>query len=87
MLDSLPLLRLAETVFVVAVGEDDRSKKQQDSAADVAAYLVRHGAAITTVLGPEPEGSAADRLQRTAKQEEVDLIVGSRPRQYRSLFC
>ena len=75
VLDSLPLVRTAEAVFVVVVGEGEGGGEGRDGAADVAAYLARHGAASATVLRPGPGGSVADTLQRTAQREGADLVV------------
>ncbi|MBV9116248.1 MAG: universal stress protein, partial [Acetobacteraceae bacterium] len=75
VLDGLPLVRTAEAVFVVVVGEGESGGEGRDGAADVAAYLARHGAASATVLRPEPGGSVADTLQQTARREGADLIV------------
>ena len=71
--DSLPLLRAAEKVFVVVVGEE--SSEGEDGAADVAAFLTRHGVASAAVLRAGFEVRVAHTLQRTAEQEGADLIV------------
>ena len=71
--DSLPLLQAAEEVFVVVVGEG--GSEGEDGAADVAAFLTRHGVASAAVLRPGFEINVARTLQRTAEQQGADLIV------------
>lgn len=73
--DALPFLQTAEQVFIVVVGEEDQENQGREGAADVAAYLTRHGAASATVLRRELELSVARTLQRTAEREGADLIV------------
>jgi nucleotide-binding universal stress UspA family protein len=69
--DSLPFLKRADTVFVIAVGPSDC----KDSASDVSAYLARHGVASRAFVRPAPEKSAAHEIIRVAEDEGADLIV------------
>ncbi len=69
--DSLPFLKRADAVFVVAVGPRGRS----DSLDDVVAYLARHGIASRASMLPAPEGSVAEELLDFAEEEGGDLIV------------
>jgi nucleotide-binding universal stress UspA family protein len=69
--DSLPFLKRADVVFVVAIGGSDR----KDSANDVSAYLARHGIASRTLLRPTPDGSVAEDILQVADDEGANLIV------------
>jgi len=72
--DSLPLLRYAESVSVVTVGEE----ADRETVADVKAYLARHGikAPLSVVLGPDLGGcTEAVPVMRFAEAEGADLIV------------
>lgn len=72
--DAMPFLVNAKEVVVVTL-EGERLGEAKDSAADVARYLVRHGArARADVIGPdEPETSVT--LVTTARRLGADLIV------------
>jgi nucleotide-binding universal stress UspA family protein len=67
--DSLPLLKMAEEVFIASVAVQDHSGK------DVAAHLSCHGVDASVVDRSAPTGSIADELIRIADQETCDLIV------------
>lgn len=69
--DSLPFLKRADTVFVVAVSPNDH----KDSISDVSAYLTRHGVASRTIMRLAPGRSAAHEIIQAAEDEGADLIV------------
>ncbi|HET8700697.1 MAG TPA: universal stress protein [Nitrococcus sp.] len=69
--DSLPFLKRADTVFVVAVGPSDR----EDSISDVSAYLARHGVASRACARSASERSVAHEIIQVAEDEGADLIV------------
>ncbi len=72
--DALPLLKLAEKVFVVEVaGEDDRADAEQRTG-DVVAWLGRHGVAAEAIVSA-PEGSDQQRLQQIAHEQKAGLVV------------
>ena len=74
--DALPLLKAAEEVFVVAIGDETR----RAGADDVTAYLRRHGIESPTVLRRDAPGGVADEIMKVAEQEQADLIVSGRVR-------
>src|SRR4051794_1808965 len=67
--DALPLLKAAEDVFVIAVGEETNLA----AAEDVAEYLLRHGIECTTTLRQEPTAGAADEILKMAERDGADL--------------
>src|SRR4051812_12991791 len=69
--DALPVLKAAEEVFVVAIGDEARRAGVED----VADYLLRHGIESTTVLRRDPPAGVADEIMKMAEQEQVDLII------------
>jgi nucleotide-binding universal stress UspA family protein len=69
--DALPLLRLAEDVFVVSVGPE----ADQDSAADVAAALGRCGVNARALVEDIGNARAGDALIEIARRAGADLIV------------
>jgi len=68
--DSLPFLKSAQEVFVVAVGDACEEGPQ-----DVVAYLRRHAVRATLVLRPGAIVEPAEELLRTAEHEGADLLV------------
>ena len=71
MLLSLPFLERADTVHIVSVG----SEADDDGAQDVASYLSRHGAAVTTHLLREDDLGAGEAILGFVAREEADLLV------------
>jgi nucleotide-binding universal stress UspA family protein len=69
--DALPVLKAAEEVFVVAIGDETRRAGLED----VAAYLRRHGIESTTVLRRDAPAGVADEIMKMAEQEQADLII------------
>jgi nucleotide-binding universal stress UspA family protein len=69
--DALPVLKAAEEVFVVAIGDETRRAGVED----VAAYLLRHGIESTTVLRQDAPAGVADEITKMAEQEQADLII------------
>src|SRR5215212_3040023 len=69
--DALPLLKAAEEVFVVAIGDETRRAGVED----VADYLLRHGIESTTVLRQDAPAGVADEIMKMAEQEQADLII------------
>jgi nucleotide-binding universal stress UspA family protein len=69
--DALPLLKAAEEVFIVAIGDETR----RAGAEDVSDYLLRHGIKSATVLRRDAPSGVADEIMKVAEQEEADLIV------------
>jgi nucleotide-binding universal stress UspA family protein len=69
--DSLPFLKRADVVFVVAIGGNDR----KETANDVSAYLARHGITSRTLLRSTPHGSVAEDILQVADDEGANLIV------------
>lgn len=69
--DSLPLLKRADTVFVLAVGP----RELKEAVSDVAAYLTRHGIASRPVARSAGEISVGDDIIQFADDEGADLIV------------
>jgi nucleotide-binding universal stress UspA family protein len=67
--DSLPLLKLAEEVFVVSIDT------HAQSANDVASYLATHGIEACVLSRPQSSVPIADELVHLAQQEGADLIV------------
>lgn len=67
--DSLPFLKNAEDVFVVAIDGEEQGAK------DVAAHLSSHNVSSTVYRRPAPADSTAEELLRIAQQEGADLIV------------
>lgn len=68
--DALPLLKAAEEVLVVAIGESGHA-----GALDVKEHLGGHGIDARTLLHARREGAVADDLIRAAEREGADLIV------------
>ena len=68
--DALPLLKAAEEVLVVAVGESGRA-----GALDVQEHLDGHGIKARTLVHARRESAVADELIRAAEREGADLIV------------
>ena len=69
--DAVPLLRLAEETVLVAFGSDaDRSGIE-----DAAAYLVRHGARVSTKVVSEIEVSVSEDLLGLVADLGADLLV------------
>lgn len=69
--DALPLLKLAEDVFVVSVG----SEADKNSAADVSAGLLRSGVNARPLIEDVGRLSAGDGLIEIARRAGADLIV------------
>jgi nucleotide-binding universal stress UspA family protein len=67
--DSMPFLKRADEVSVVAIESEDRSAR------DVAAYLGCHGIDAAVLTRPEGEAAVAVEIVRIAQQESADLIV------------
>lgn len=67
--DALPLLKEAQEVLVVSIGNGSQAAK------DVAAYLGRHGVNASTLNRPNVAGSVGDEIVRVTEQEAADLIV------------
>ena len=65
------MLKAAEEVFVVAIGDETRRAGVED----VADYLLRHGIESTTVLQRDPPAGVADEIMKMAEQEQADLII------------
>ncbi|MCF4126804.1 universal stress protein [Methylobacterium sp. SyP6R] len=71
--DALPLLRAAEAVELVTVGDPDDLLTTVPGA-DFARHLARHGVAVTVTDLPQV-GGTADTLRGHAEQVRADLIV------------
>jgi len=69
--DALPLLRLADDVFVASVA----SEGDTDSAADVVAALIRSGVPARALVEDTGRLSAGDALIETTRRAGADLIV------------
>lgn len=69
--DAMPLLRRAETVQVLRVGEEDDAAE----IADVARYLALHDVKATPRRIAPSGWTAAEELQRAAVEADADLIV------------
>jgi nucleotide-binding universal stress UspA family protein len=69
--DSLPFLKRADVVFVVAIGDNDR----KEAANDVSAYLARHGIASRALLRGIPDSTVAEDILQVANDEGANLIV------------
>jgi nucleotide-binding universal stress UspA family protein len=67
--DSLPLLKTAEDVFIVAIDGEEQGAK------DVGAHLSGHDVSSTVYRRPLPADAIADELLRVAQQEGADLLV------------
>jgi len=67
--DSLPFLKQAEDVSVIAVGEGAQG------GTDVCTYLRHHGVEACAYTRPGQNTSTADEIVRVAEQEGADLIV------------
>jgi nucleotide-binding universal stress UspA family protein len=67
--DSLPFLKQAEDVSVIAIGEPTQG------GTDVCTYLRHHGIEARAYSRPGGIASMADELVRIAEQEGADLIV------------
>jgi nucleotide-binding universal stress UspA family protein len=67
--DSLPFLKQAEDVSVIAIGESAQG------GTDVCTYLRHHGVEACAYTRPGHIASMADELTRIAEQEGADLIV------------
>lgn len=67
--DSMPFLKQAAEVSIVAVGDEDRGAR------DVAAYLACHNIGADVVRRPATDTLIAVELVRLAQQEGADLIV------------
>ena len=67
--DSLPFLKLAKEVLVVAI------TAERGGAQDASDYLARHGIASGVLERAESDAAVADELIRLASQEGADLIV------------
>jgi nucleotide-binding universal stress UspA family protein len=68
--DALPLLKAADEVLVVAVGESGRA-----GALDVKEHLDGHGINARTLVQARRESAVADDLIRAAEREGADLMV------------
>jgi nucleotide-binding universal stress UspA family protein len=73
--DALPLLRQAEDVLAVHVGERGGQIGGGSNVEDAAQYLARHEIRIRTRIEAEAKDSIAGELIRSAKDHGADLIV------------
>jgi nucleotide-binding universal stress UspA family protein len=74
--DSLPFLRMAETVLVLEVCEDeDAAVGAELRATSVAQHLRRHGVAASAKAAAAPRSRAAEEILRQARILEADLVV------------
>lgn len=71
VLHSIPFLERSDRVFVVAVSPE----AEDDGAEDVAAYLSRHGVAVTAHLLRGHDLAASETLLRFVEREGADLLV------------
>ena len=71
VLHSLPFLERSDQVLIVAVGEETDT----ESLDDVAAYLSRHGLAVTTHRQGSDDAGAGEAILRFVAREEADLLV------------
>ncbi len=69
--DALPILRKADRVVVLTVGEYD---KKAVPAADICIYLARHGVNVEAMQGDITD-TAAEVIMRTAENMNADMIV------------
>ncbi|MHC2017701.1 universal stress protein [Methylobacterium sp. CM6247] len=69
--DSLPFMKAAEEVLVVALGNE----ADWASARAIQAYLAQHGIASTMILRPSLGGNVATQILAIVQQEDADLIV------------
>lgn len=69
--DSLPFLKAADEVFVIAVGVDP----ELSGARDVVGHLAQHGVVATTISEPVSHAGIAPQILAIAKREDADLIV------------
>jgi nucleotide-binding universal stress UspA family protein len=75
ILDSLPLLRKAERVYVVGVREGETDDDEKRGIDDVSSFLGRHKVKAHPRLVTSTERKPADALIHVARSEEADLIV------------
>jgi nucleotide-binding universal stress UspA family protein len=74
--DALPLLRMAESIDVLEVG--DVSGEEGDGpqpGADIATHLARHGLKVRVVVHPHSGESVALSLIRHAQDTDAELLV------------
>ena len=69
--DSLPLLKLAEEVFVTGAGDENAPA----DVPDVAAFLTGHGVTAKPVTEAITDGRPAAALLRVAQRVNADLVV------------
>jgi nucleotide-binding universal stress UspA family protein len=74
--DSVPILKCADEVVVMAVCAKDEAKDAEVHVAAVLAYLLRHGVEGRAKIVKADERMAARELQACADTAEADLIVG-----------
>lgn len=73
--DALPLLRSAEEVLVVAVGDEAAASDAKSQTKDVVEGLKRHGVKARAKTVIAPDARAAERLNGEAAAIGADLIV------------
>jgi nucleotide-binding universal stress UspA family protein len=73
--DALPLLRRAEDVLAVHIGEKGGQVGGGSNVEDAAEYLARHEIRIRSRIETQSNNSIASELIRSAKEEAADLIV------------
>jgi nucleotide-binding universal stress UspA family protein len=73
--DALPLLKLAESVMVVAVSEAGAGNRAAQQVKDVAGYLTRQGIKIVAERIRPSDASVTDALLRVVHDENIDLLV------------
>ena len=74
VLDGLPLLKLAKTVFVVEIANADDTADADLRTRDVVAWLARHGIAADAIVA-KTTGTDHDRLHELAAELKTGLIV------------
>lgn len=72
--DALPLLGEVQTVEIVSVTGESGAQAGVPGA-DLAPFLARHGAEVTTNLLPNGEGGVAGTVYAHAKMTRADLVV------------
>ena len=74
VLDALPLLKLAATVYVVEIASADDTADAEWRTRDVAAWLSRHGIVAEATVA-KPNGTDQHRLHQLATDFNAGLIV------------
>lgn len=74
VLDALPLLRASRKAIVVTIEEAANLRPAHEAAADVVAFLQRHGVVAEAAAKP-PTDDVAGVLEEVARDHKADIIV------------